>query len=90
MQKLTGSLRFNKSPRMPFHKMENISNFLDAAKNYGVQEIRQVFLLIIKLVDWRVNHYTTRASMYFYDIHLSVFLCDVVVSALIYKVMSLS
>lgn len=24
---------------MPFHKMENISNFLDAAKAYGVPEI---------------------------------------------------
>ncbi|CAJ0585711.1 unnamed protein product, partial [Mesorhabditis spiculigera] len=29
----------NMRPKMPFHKMENISNFLQAAKNYGVSEI---------------------------------------------------
>ncbi|KAI6174547.1 Transgelin [Aphelenchoides bicaudatus] len=39
MSKLNGSFRYNKQPRMPFHKMENISNFLDAAKQYGVPEI---------------------------------------------------
>ncbi|VDP15312.1 unnamed protein product [Heligmosomoides polygyrus] len=30
---------FNPKPRMPFHKMENISNFLEACKAYGVAEI---------------------------------------------------
>ncbi|KAI6240524.1 Transgelin [Aphelenchoides fujianensis] len=40
MTKLTSpAMKFNKNPRMPFHKMENISNFLEAIKNYGVPEI---------------------------------------------------
>uniref|UniRef100_A0A1I7ZQM5 Calponin-homology (CH) domain-containing protein n=1 Tax=Steinernema glaseri TaxID=37863 RepID=A0A1I7ZQM5_9BILA len=33
------AVRFHAKPRMPFHKMENISNFLDAIKTYGVAEI---------------------------------------------------
>ncbi|KAL3123690.1 hypothetical protein niasHT_002772 [Heterodera trifolii] len=33
------TVKFHKNPRMPFHKMENISNFLDACKAYGVAEI---------------------------------------------------
>uniref|UniRef100_A0A915CXR3 Transgelin n=1 Tax=Ditylenchus dipsaci TaxID=166011 RepID=A0A915CXR3_9BILA len=33
------AVRYHKSPKMPFHKMENISNFLDACKAYGVPEI---------------------------------------------------
>ncbi|KAI6195811.1 hypothetical protein M3Y94_01032400 [Aphelenchoides besseyi] len=41
MNKLAGAsaIRFNKNPRMPFHMMENISNFLDSIKQYGVPEI---------------------------------------------------
>ncbi|KAE9548747.1 hypothetical protein FO519_008038 [Halicephalobus sp. NKZ332] len=31
--------RFHENPKMPFHKMENISNFLNAIKAYGVPEI---------------------------------------------------
>ncbi|CAI5441904.1 unnamed protein product [Caenorhabditis angaria] len=30
---------YNKKPKMPFHMMENISNFLEAAKRFGVMEI---------------------------------------------------
>uniref|UniRef100_A0A0K0DK55 Calponin-homology (CH) domain-containing protein n=1 Tax=Angiostrongylus cantonensis TaxID=6313 RepID=A0A0K0DK55_ANGCA len=30
---------FNPKPKMPFQKMENISNFLEACKAYGVAEI---------------------------------------------------
>lgn len=30
---------YNRKPKMPFHKMENISNFLDGIKAYGVPEI---------------------------------------------------
>nr|CAD2170126.1 unnamed protein product [Meloidogyne enterolobii] len=33
------AIKFHKNPRMPFHKMENISNFLDACKAFGVAEI---------------------------------------------------
>uniref|UniRef100_A0A914PAP5 Transgelin n=1 Tax=Panagrolaimus davidi TaxID=227884 RepID=A0A914PAP5_9BILA len=33
------AFRFNQTPKMPFHKMENISNFLNAIKLYGVPEI---------------------------------------------------
>uniref|UniRef100_A0A914XVE8 Transgelin n=1 Tax=Panagrolaimus superbus TaxID=310955 RepID=A0A914XVE8_9BILA len=33
------AFRFNQNPKMPFHKMENISNFLNAIKLYGVPEI---------------------------------------------------
>ncbi|KAF7637798.1 Calponin-homology [Meloidogyne graminicola] len=33
------TIKFHKNPRMPFHKMENISNFLDACKAFGVAEI---------------------------------------------------
>ncbi|KAI1697749.1 calponin homology (CH) domain-containing protein [Ditylenchus destructor] len=33
------AVRYHKGPKMPFHKMENISNFLDACKIYGVAEI---------------------------------------------------
>ncbi|VDN60177.1 unnamed protein product [Dracunculus medinensis] len=33
------ALFYNKRPKMPFQKMENISNFLDAIKSYGVSEI---------------------------------------------------
>ncbi|KAK0394206.1 hypothetical protein QR680_000618 [Steinernema hermaphroditum] len=32
-------VRFHAKPKMPFHKMENISNFLDGIKVYGVPEI---------------------------------------------------
>ncbi|CAD5209056.1 unnamed protein product [Bursaphelenchus okinawaensis] len=42
INKLLGSpsaVKYHKNPRMPFHKMENISNFLDAIKEYGVKEI---------------------------------------------------
>ncbi|CAD5214301.1 unnamed protein product [Bursaphelenchus xylophilus] len=42
INKLLGSptaVKYHKNPRMPFHKMENISNFLDAIKDYGVKEI---------------------------------------------------
>uniref|UniRef100_A0A914GVS3 Calponin-homology (CH) domain-containing protein n=1 Tax=Globodera rostochiensis TaxID=31243 RepID=A0A914GVS3_GLORO len=44
MNRLMGStactaVKFHKNPRMPFHKMENISNFLDACKAFGVAEI---------------------------------------------------
>uniref|UniRef100_A0AAF5PWL7 Transgelin n=3 Tax=Wuchereria bancrofti TaxID=6293 RepID=A0AAF5PWL7_WUCBA len=35
----TNALPYNAKPKMPFHKMENISNFLDAIKSYGVPEI---------------------------------------------------
>ncbi|KAH7707249.1 calponin protein 2 [Aphelenchoides avenae] len=33
------AVRYHKQPRMPFHKMENISTFLDSIKAYGVAEI---------------------------------------------------
>uniref|UniRef100_A0A915BCD4 Transgelin n=1 Tax=Parascaris univalens TaxID=6257 RepID=A0A915BCD4_PARUN len=33
------ALAYNRRPKMPFHKMENISNFLEAIKAYGVPEI---------------------------------------------------
>uniref|UniRef100_A0A183VAY0 Transgelin n=1 Tax=Toxocara canis TaxID=6265 RepID=A0A183VAY0_TOXCA len=33
------ALPYNRRPKMPFHKMENISNFLEAIKAYGVPEI---------------------------------------------------
>lgn len=33
------AIPYNNKPKMPFHKMENISNFLDAIKAYGVPEI---------------------------------------------------
>uniref|UniRef100_A0A0N5AHM7 Transgelin n=1 Tax=Syphacia muris TaxID=451379 RepID=A0A0N5AHM7_9BILA len=33
------SVTYNPRPKMPFHKMENISFFLEAAKAYGVPEI---------------------------------------------------
>uniref|UniRef100_A0AC35TLM4 Transgelin n=1 Tax=Rhabditophanes sp. KR3021 TaxID=114890 RepID=A0AC35TLM4_9BILA len=32
------AIRFRENPKMPFHKMENISNFLEAIKMYGVLE----------------------------------------------------
>uniref|UniRef100_A0A915PH53 Transgelin n=1 Tax=Setaria digitata TaxID=48799 RepID=A0A915PH53_9BILA len=35
----TNAVPYNAKPKMPFHKMENISNFLDAIKAYGVPEI---------------------------------------------------
>jgi len=34
-----GSLPYKKTPKMPFHKMENISTFLEMIKKYGVPEI---------------------------------------------------
>uniref|UniRef100_A0A914CJ38 Transgelin n=1 Tax=Acrobeloides nanus TaxID=290746 RepID=A0A914CJ38_9BILA len=44
MNRLVGTrngmaLRYHQNPKMPFHKMENISNFLEAIKAYGVSEI---------------------------------------------------
>jgi transgelin len=33
------AIKFRKNPKMPFHKMENISNFLEACKSFGVAEI---------------------------------------------------
>ncbi|PAV79600.1 hypothetical protein WR25_00314 isoform B [Diploscapter pachys] len=35
----TYRMHYTTNPRMPFHKMENISNFLEACKAYGVPEI---------------------------------------------------
>ncbi|ETN86923.1 hypothetical protein NECAME_05769 [Necator americanus] len=34
-----GRAPYNPKPKMPFQKMENISNFLEACKSYGVAEI---------------------------------------------------
>jgi len=34
-----GYIDYRKNAKMPFHKMENISNFLTAVKRYGVPEI---------------------------------------------------
>lgn len=33
------AVNFHKNPKMPFHKMENISLFLNACKNFGVSQI---------------------------------------------------
>ncbi|CAD6192100.1 unnamed protein product [Caenorhabditis auriculariae] len=35
----TAPVAYNRKPKMPFHMMENISNFLEAVKKFGVMEI---------------------------------------------------
>ncbi|KAL1229886.1 Transgelin-2 [Trichinella pseudospiralis] len=35
----SGSIQYNRRPKMPFHMMENIANFLNAARKLGIPEI---------------------------------------------------
>jgi len=45
------AIAYNKNPKMPFHMMENISNFLTAIKKYGVPEIS--CFQTVDLYEWK-------------------------------------